>query len=750
MPISRLNLSVRANTVCAKNGVETLADLLSLSDSDISNFHSCGRKTTAELTSARNMLKSVCCDFGVYSPIEHEIFNSVFVSFSKRFNDCVTQMHYDERRFILDEVSGPELLLRALIRAYSVKDDDLDVLNFNSLLNGPYVYSFQALFKTLAQTDGMPEGVMLVIYRALSKIMRADTEDNCLFELGSVALNVQICLRSLYEMEFNRLKVRVRNCLGSSIPTLDKAWPYIFGRKMISVCNIPSMGAKTFDEVCVFFNMMKMLIDKVVSDARRDDVCLVEYMKLAVRARYPFLTDDEAELPAMCELLGEPLPVFYLIERYVLHCTTGNGASFRKYYGFGTNQNHRDSRAAKRIAEQNGCVPYSVTSAVSRFVPYPESIAGVAKCAAAEVVRPVVPSYDAQITRIIAGNYLTCTPFQLMAIIVALNPNYRILDSPEADVCYLVRYDLLRDFHLSKVKQILRPFVDCNTIKDTCLSLRRIVEKAEPGMVWRDEMAELIVYFKDYYSADAHIEFVDCDTILIHANSVNLKHTCEQILRERGRIMSREEIISEFRRRYPHSTVKDVTLVAALTVNANIIAVGKSGRYGLKGFKNLFDGNVDDCIEMVLREQGSPLSLNDIFKRVRRYFPATTLRSISTYLSIRRERFVALLNGMYCMADNISETTVVKSLKVKRPFDVRFADFRSFVEKNNRLPHYAADDCAEKSLYLWLRNVKYGNVSSTPEQRAQITNFLTCSNLPELGKMALLETEAFSNNNVTA
>lgn len=750
LPISRLKLSARAKTVCAQNDVETLGDLFCLSESDISNFHLCGMKTTAELTSIRSTLMNVCCDFEVPLVAENEVFNHVSSTFSRVFNSCVSGMKNDERAFILGEFAGPELLLRALIHADSIKDEVLQVLNFSELLNSSYVYTVLVLFETLAQIEEMPEGVLKIMHMATDRIKGGCSEHNRFFALNSVAENLQICLRALYEMEFNKLSVRARNCLGTIIPSLDEAMPYIFGYKTIKAGNISAMGAKTIDEVGTFLNSLKALIGKVVSDANRDDASLVDYMKLSVRARYPFLTYEEAELPALSELLGEPLPVFYLMERYVLHCTVGNGVYFRKYYGFGTNRKHRDSHAAKQIAEQVGCVPYNVTFAASRFVPYTEIMKEAAMSVVAEVRRPVVPSYDKQLIRIIADNSLTCTPYQLMAIISAVNPNYKILDSPEADVCYLVRYDLLRDFHLSKVKRILSSFVNRNIQKDTCLSLRKIVEEAEPGAKWRDELAELFIYFKDYYRADDHVKFVDCDTIHLYANRVNLKQACEQILRECGHVMSRKEIFSEFRRRYPDSSVKNVTLCAALTANANIVAVGKSGRYGLQGFKNLFDGNIDDCIEMVLREQGSPMTVKDIFKRVRRYFPATTQRSISTYLSTCRERFVALVHGTYCMADSVGVTTVAKTLRTRRPFDVRFAALRAFVERNHRLPHYAAGDYEERSLYLWLRNLKYRRVGSTPEQRAQLSDFLACSNLLESGNIGPFEQELRLGNNVIA
>lgn len=136
--------------------------------------------------------------------------------------------------------------------------------------------------------------------------------------------------------------------------------------------------------------------------------------------------------------------------------------------------------------------------------------------------------------------------------------------------------------------------------------------------------------------------------VVLPPNGVDVVYELTEILRGKGRPMSMKELYAELIKRCPEVEHKGFEHVRGKVLRSEaIVPIGKSSRYTLAEWDNVYRGSIRDLVADILKKSKAPMHINEIMEKVLPAFPYTNKGSVTSSLGSDKERFVLCGNGYY-------------------------------------------------------------------------------------------------------
>ena len=136
--------------------------------------------------------------------------------------------------------------------------------------------------------------------------------------------------------------------------------------------------------------------------------------------------------------------------------------------------------------------------------------------------------------------------------------------------------------------------------------------------------------------------------IVLPPNGVDIVYELSEILREKGRPMSLRELYAALIKRCPEVKHKSFEHVRGKVLRSDaLIPIGKSSRYTLAEWDNVYRGSIRELVADILKEAKTPLHIDVIMERVLQEYPHTTKKNVVTSINKDEARFVLYGNGFY-------------------------------------------------------------------------------------------------------
>lgn len=671
------SLSVRAVNVCRYAEIDTLGDLLALTDGDLMGLKRCGRKTVMELTALKERYADLL-----------EL-------------DTLASEAKTERSKILE--LNPMLLTR---------QDRLRLME---------------KIEQMRQQDDMKENEIEEINSEIERIKNANAVFFMEDAYDDLPSSVHFCLQVCYMHRFEKLSQRCKNVFRF-LTEFKAALPYLFEHKRVQMQNIAFCGEKSFREFSEFLETSKRHYVEYIT-LRNEKGCDIEQIKsvdhgLLKRSyllHFAFLKDDEASSLADFVLEGNPLPRFFLLEKYLRNTNSARAMVTRDFHGI--NEDNQQ-KTLEEISAKNHLTRERARQITVEQVPYPKTLEPFAKSIRDSVQQDIVPSYSPFWQTLGAGKL---TVRQIMGIVCSVSNEYKVQQLAQDKDFYLLKKKLLGNVFLFGTLTNMIRLTRLQRIKDERLSFERLILRKSYTVAdcMKDQNA-LMIMFSDYFKGNDQVRFTDDGHVVIKANKLNVMAALEDILERHSEAMTLDELQERFNGEYGDKQFLDrQRLRSYLQRCKKVRPVGKSGRYVLATWQNVFTGSLTDCIVMHLNKSLRPMSLDEIYGAVSEIFPKTSKKSLFSLMGQKQQTFISFVDGTFGLAalresyGGAQERVIAKQEK----FGKRFEDFKAFVRKEKRMPttYYSY---SEAVLYRWMNNATRGLLRTTGDEVEQLRRFI--------------------------
>ena len=329
--------------------------------------------------------------------------------------------------------------------------------------------------------------------------------------------------------------------------------------------------------------------------------------------------------------------------------------------------------------------------------------------------------------------------------ITALSPKYRMIQEGEQlpqdfDIfCALLSvFDDFKVIHIGEkevaVHRRLRPYVHVNHIrnqltrishkqyrKDAVFELQSLVEDVPEDL--REDAFWIVCQVAQAYS---DIPFDEDWKVAIKQNYVDGPGEIYKILERKGKPMSLKAIFTQFKRNFPnHKFTEPEQLRTWISKHEHIKSIGMTRTYGLDKWKNVFYGNIRDLLRQTLEASSRPIHIDKLTTIVKRHFPTTNAKSISSSMAQEAAKdFVAFQGGFFGLSSKIYSSKYKTAEEERRyTFNERLRMLTQFIAAYHRFPFSRGGE-AEQGLQRWLYNVENKLLDLTNSQRNRLKTAL--------------------------
>ena len=709
-------LSVRSVNVCKANGIRTLGDLLNCTTEEIHGLRNCGAKSFAELDALRHRYNSAPAD--LFTDIMRRGLHSSFLRAKERLSP--------QQIFIVEKVMG---------------SFGIDASTSGKFFDAPFIF-IDSVCKADAAERGVIMSTMVQLFNLWKDEASGDPES---VELLQSNIDYVEQLRARYEAEdiytslppplqkllsrryreaFGCLSVRTKNALPH-LGNLKDAVPYIFGVKSLDSQKLKKVGARTMIEMQTFLSSNKNeLLDiftasKASEESWHSRIALMFSTDIA--ARFPFLTPEEVAHVSEIERNGSYLSPYYLLERYVMHSNTRPARVYARRYGIGVDD---DRRHFADIGASLGLSGERVRQLLAARLPLSPELDALLKDSFdwldGNVSGETNPRWVEEHRR--AG--LDISLQQFMALATAVKPEFTIIQlSPKASA-WLVRRDILQGVNLmTTLRQISQSIEMRRTQSCTFDLMPFIYSDRSPDEFNPDVDALAEVYFECITRLYNNVEVTGATTFTVGPNKLDVIAALEDVLDGIGHAVSYNELCKAFDASNPgHLSDTRRQLRSYIFRSKRIAPVGRSGRYVMRHWHNVFAGTVTQCMAMELRKAGEPMTAEELHSKVSVFFPTTTINSINVFAYLDKGQSIVILpDHRYAPAGGAYDGQQDANRRVV-PFGQRMEALKMFVGEHHRFPLLSDSDSV--SLRRWLDNVRHGVVVLPANQRNELDEFL--------------------------
>ena len=112
--------------------------------------------------------------------------------------------------------------------------------------------------------------------------------------------------------------------------------------------------------------------------------------------------------------------------------------------------------------------------------------------------------------------------------------------------------------------------------------------------------------------------------------------------------MSMKELYAALIKRCPEAKHKSFENVRGKVLRSDaLIPIGKSSRYTLAEWKNVYRGSIRDLVADILKKSKTPLHIDTIMKKVLKTYPYTNKKSVWSSICNDKDRFVMFGDGYF-------------------------------------------------------------------------------------------------------
>ncbi len=742
LPITELSseypLSGRALKTCESAGIDTLGDLLKMTEKDLLFIQNCGRKTVAEL-----------------------------IAFSRHFmedNEAMLQEH------ALGQ-SVHKLTIDGIIMEDSLADylDDEKHAEFKKELyrigyrpNERFAEEFVCdRFLVESYLEELPLVSRMDSVRLLRRHIRLWKErktvpdymlammDNLLTRLGQIehACKLEGCyfmlpehVQDKLERKFRNnyyvdLSTRARNLLGE-VNNVPSALPYALGCYHRKLARLKNGGYQTAQQIEGLFRKLASDYGEVLNSSPGTDVD-IETWRSFMKSRslsydYPFLRQEECEQIGNPDVYQEVVSPFYLLKRFLLKDGQARTRAFVMYYGL-------DGKTPKTMGEIGTLLDISrerVRQLLSESIKYPANLKPETTRAMQLITSSFMPSYSQHFQDASNEPGADISVRQLMGILCSIDCQYCIVELTGGHYCYLTKRDLVKNVNIMSSYNALTHEATLLRCDPLTIDVVDYIELTGDSKEDPERLALLRPLFADELKMHPNVNALEDGLLEFKATKIDFEAAIYKILDQHGKLLALKDIYSQLKHKYPKQVPPQALIKKTIGNSSSIAQIGHSGMYVLKKWSSVFTGTLVEYVEQILEKSSVPLEVAVITKRCRRFFPNTNEESVASQLhQDKHNRFSRFKQNKYGLKSRqyayyIEEDRIVP--KVKKTFDESFEEYRNFVDTYGRMPSNPLDK-KEAALAKWRAKIeRKSGYRDTAGERDRLMEFLTLtSRLPQ-------------------
>ena len=476
------------------------------------------------------------------------------------------------------------------------------------------------------------------------------------------------------------LSVRGRHLCDETYATYKDCIPHL-GMSLYSYQKLFATKRKTAKELFAFLQAFSSTLNEALLKSEED----LKYQQL--EEAFPFLLKPELEFVKEKENELGHLPMFYILEHFLSLSSDRSSLVFSMYYGINGGQ----ALTLEELAKMNGCSRERIRQLVHGFkLPsYLKSNRGIW-----DYYKHIPPFL-----------FEGCDDYNTIVQEESINPSYiSFCGLVIASLSYVpIRFN--NDVFLvpnkcektaRKLLVQIRSLFKEKYSKDTAFSIKDLFHPASETTF---QICKIVI--KELYDTPVSEE----GTFVIKQGYISIEEELINVLEIFGEPMSLEDLFVLFKDKYPdHKFVEARSIYNHIAKSDSIIAIGKTGRYGLKKW-NLFHGSIRDYVYEFLEQHETPQPDSVLIPAVLEVFPNTNKKSIlSSLKSDEKCRFIRFQDS-YTGLSSRSYSSELRLIPTRKsiPFEERLEDLRRFIIKHKRFPFTHGGD-EELSLNRWIGN----------------------------------------------
>ncbi len=469
--------------------------------------------------------------------------------------------------------------------------------------------------------------------------------------------------------------------------------------------------------------------------------------RLPVLESYPFLNDEQAEFVASYESEYGHRPIFFLMTHKLLTSGERNYVIFRQRYGFVKGQLVPISSLAEQYGLTNTAITLICERAGEKLLETLRVTADDKAAYQSLLDQPVLSQFTPGFMETMRREKLDMLPVTFASLIHTLTDTMFVLEkegkSPDGDlhhekkIVVLVQRSLDRAVDLKAYRTELKRRLSLANNEDYVFDLRDLCveltgERGKKAKLLADKplpepLREQVAMFLDYC---VHFYYGitpdERHCFLWKRNHLSPKLEVEKILRDFGRVMTLQEILDEFTRRFPGSKYCNAEkLRSHIIVNDKIGSTSHRSQYGLREWDGVFFGSIRDRLIDILSHSSEPMHINDIMREVLQTFPDTSAAAIKSSMWLDdRKRFTFFQHDYFGLTGHEYTVNNETYERHQYSFSERVEQLRQFIDEHHRLPDPKGDK-HEQTLKRWMWHVNVNRRKMPPEQLATYDELMT-------------------------
>ena len=191
------------------------------------------------------------------------------------------------------------------------------------------------------------------------------------------------------------------------------------------------------------------------------------------------------------------------------------------------------------------------------------------------------------------------------------------------------------------------------------------------------------------------------------------------ILKENGAPMSLTELFEELKRKHPEIKYEEPEQIRWILLHSDrISAIGKTSKYALSEWENVFKGNIRDLIIQILENSSEPVHIDNLMKAILPIYPNTSKNSVLSSMYNDSTRFISIGDGYYGLAKKNYQNWRKENEELD--FKEKCEQYLDFVKTRFYLPSATTN----RKLYQWFKTTKTIQYSLVGKKRTYFEKLL--------------------------
>lgn len=578
--------------------------------------------------------------------------------------------------------------------------------------------------KTLEEVDALREKYPISPIETIQEIEDSEL-DIALKKFELLSPSVTAILTGWIEWRFTKLSVRAKNAFPQLV-NISILIPAIYSIAGIDTLSVKNCGKKTSAEIKFYLDDVKLHFEEATQDIDITSEVLpindFDREVIELGQKYPFLLTKECESVIKFKRQNNTYPYLYIAKRYISRCDNLRISIHKDYYGLNpTFTRHNLSE----IGKNNNLSSERVRQIVNQHLTLPQNLQEKVNQYLIPLIGNVVAFDSLLWDKIQRENMLEESYSQIALLVCALLDRHIIIQIDNNDKEYLVRKSVIENVKVRNVLNNIRRIIELKHATGKRLDILQYI-KLEKRQ-YHKEVEQLCIVYANFIKHTYNAEIENNRYIIIHPNALDISLAIENILKQKDKPMSLDELLAAFNQLHPANAIDSISKFKSYIYrNPNIKPKGKSGIYILKNWKNHFTGTLTSYLEHILHTFNEPIPLDDLVEFALDEYPHTNKKSVYTLILRDKDKRFVIYEGKYVgLSNNMISNIDLKERKIikRHTFCTRFEAFKEFVASRKRLPTLAGTD-EEQSLARWMSNVLKSNIDSTEEQLGLLQTFL--------------------------